>query len=328
MAAADQILELGEVSKLQSMNSQPELPTGWDTTKIPDQSGKRFLITGGNSGLGLESAKALVAKGAHVTITARSEIKGVAAMQSTGAQEFLELDLADLASVRTAAAKITESFNVVFLNAGIMVPPFSKTVDGFESQLGTNFLGHFAFAGLIEKFVTDRWVVTTSFVHRFGNFGDQTKETIKNRCRGIGHYSPWVSYGDSKLADLIFVNELERRRVNRGFGAIPLAAHPGWAHTNLTKRVSKADLASRVNELVAVKIAQSAAEGALPLLCAATLPGISQTAFLGPDKYFELKGSPKFTHGKALAYDQRLATNLWQVAEELTGVAWENSPHA
>ena len=328
MAAADQILELGEVSKLQSMNSQPELPTGWDTTKIPDQSGRRFLITGGNSGLGLESAKALVAKGAHVTITARSEIKGVAAMQSTGAQEFLELDLADLASVRTAAAKITESFNVVFLNAGIMVPPFSKTVDGFESQLGTNFLGHFAFAGLIEKFVTDRWVVTTSFVHRFGNFGDQTKETIKNRCRGIGHYSPWVSYGDSKLADLIFVNELERRRVNRGFGAIPLAAHPGWAHTNLTKRVSKADLASRVNELVAVKIAQSAAEGALPLLCAATLPGISQTAFLGPDKYFELKGSPKFTHGKALAYDQRLATNLWQVAEELTGVAWENSPHA
>jgi NAD(P)-dependent dehydrogenase (short-subunit alcohol dehydrogenase family) len=302
------------VGKLQSMKSQPELPTGWDTSKIPDQSGKRFLITGGNSGLGLESAKALVAKGAHVTITARSEVKGVAAMATTGAQEFLELDLADLSSVRSAAAKITEPFNVVLLNAGIMVPPFAKTVDGFESQLGTNFLGHFAFAGLIEKFVTDRWVVTTSFVHRFGNFGDQTKETIRNRCRGIGHYSPWISYGDSKLADLIFVNELERRRVSRSFGAIPLAAHPGWAHTNLTKRVSKSDLASRVNELVAGKIAQSAAEGALPLLCAATLPGITHTAFFGPDK--------------ALAYDQRLATNLWQVAEELTGVAWENSPHA
>jgi NAD(P)-dependent dehydrogenase (short-subunit alcohol dehydrogenase family) len=173
------------VGKLQSMKSQPELPTGWDTSKIPDQSGKRFLITGGNSGLGLESAKALVAKGAHVTITARSEVKGVAAMATTGAQEFLELDLADLSSVRSAAAKITEPFNVVLLNAGIMVPPFAKTVDGFESQLGTNFLGHFAFAGLIEKFVTDRWVVTTSFVHRFGNFGDQTKETIRNRCRGF-----------------------------------------------------------------------------------------------------------------------------------------------
>ena len=310
------------------MKSQPALTPGWDASNIPDQSGARFLITGGTSGLGFESAKALVAKGAHVTITARNEVKGIAAMQSTGAQEFLELDLADLASVRRAAATINEPFNVVLLNAGIMVPPFGKTVDGFESQLGTNFLGHFAFAGLIEKFVTDRWVVTTSFVHRFGNFGDQTKETIRNRCRGIGKYSPWISYGDSKLADLIFVNELERRRIARGFGAIPLAAHPGWAHTNLTKTVSKVDVASRLNELVAVKLAQSAAEGALPLLCAATLPGITHTAFFGPDKYFELKGSPKFTHGKDLAYDQTLATNLWQVAEELTGVAWENSPHA
>ena len=310
------------------MKSQPTLPPGWGASNIPDQTGARFLITGGNSGLGFESAKALVAKGAHVTITARSEVKGIAAMQSTGAQEFLELDLADLSSVRRAAATITEPFNVVLLNAGIMVPPFGKTVDGFESQLGTNFLGHFAFAGLIEKFVINRWVVTTSFVHRFGNFGDQTKETIRNRCRGIGKYSPWISYGDSKLADLIFVNELERRRIARGFGAIPMAAHPGWAHTNLTKTVSKVDVASRLNELVAIKLAQSAAEGALPLLCAATLPGITHTAFFGPDKYFELKGSPKFTHGKALAYDQTLATNLWQVAEELTGVSWENSPHA
>lgn len=310
------------------MKSQPTVPPNWGASNIPDQTGARFLITGGNSGLGLESAKALVAKGAHVTVTARSQVKGIAAMQSTGAQEFLELDLADLASVRRSAATITEPFNVVLLNAGIMVPPFAKTVDGFESQLGTNFLGHFAFAGLIEKFVINRWVVTTSFVHRFGNFGDQTKETIRNRCRGIGKYSPWISYGDSKLADLIFVNELERRRIARGFGAIPMAAHPGWAHTNLTKTVSKVDVASRLNELVAIKLAQSAAEGALPLLCAATLPGITHTAFFGPDKYFELKGSPKFTHGKALAYDQTLATNLWQVAEELTGVSWENSPHA
>lgn len=310
------------------MKSQPTVPPNWGASNIPDQTGARFLITGGNSGLGLESAKALVAKGAHVTVTARSQVKGIAAMQSTGAQEFLELDLADLASVRRAAATITEPFNVVLLNAGIMVPPFAKTVDGFESQLGTNFLGHFAFAGLIEKFVINRWVVTTSFVHRFGNFGDQTKETIRNRCRGIGKYSPWISYGDSKLADLIFVNELERRRIARGFGAIPMAAHPGWAHTNLTKTVSKVDVASRLNELVAIKLAQSAAEGALPLLCAATLSGITHTAFFGPDKYFELKGSPKFTHGKALAYDQTLATNLWQVAEELTGVSWENSPHA
>ncbi len=310
------------------MKSQPHLASGWNTSKIPDQTGKRYLITGGNSGLGLASAKVLVAKGAHVTITTRSEIKGVTAMLDSGAQEFLELDLADLASVRKAAATITQPFNVVFLNAGLMVPPFSKTVDGFESQLGTNYLGHFAFAGLIEKFVTDRWVVTTSFAHRLGNFGDQTKATIKERCFGVGKYSPWASYGDSKLADLIFVNELERRRVARGFGVIPLAAHPGWSHTNLMKAQATTNLVSRLGEAVAGKIAQTPAEGALPLLCAATLPGITHTALLGPDKYFELKGSPKFTHGKALAYDQTLATNLWQVAEELTGVAWENSPHA
>ncbi len=309
-------------------SSQPHLPAGWNTSRIPDQLGKRYLITGGNSGLGLECARALVAKGAYVTITSRSEIKGVAAMLSSGAQEFLELDLADLASIRNAAASITEPFHVVFLNAGIMAPPFGKTSDGFESQLGTNFLGHFALAGLIEKLVTDRWVVTTSFAHHLGNFGNQTKEEIKDRCLGIGKYSPWVSYGDSKLADLIFVSELERRRVARGYGAIPMAAHPGWANTNLFKHPVKAHPVAQLSDAVAGKLAQSGAEGALPLLCAATLPGITHTGFLGPDGFMELKGSPKFTHGKALAYDQNLATNLWQVAEELTGVAWENSPHA
>ena len=310
------------------MKSQPHLPRGWNTTRIPDLTGKRYLITGANSGLGLATAKALVAKGAHVTVTARSEIKGATAMLDSGAQEALLLDLADLSSIRKAATKITEPYDVVFLNAGIMVPPFSKTVDGFESQMGTNHLGHFAFAGLIERFVKERWVVTSSFAHRLGNFGDQTRETIKNRCLGIGKYSPWISYGDSKLANLLFVNELERRRVARGFGPIPIAAHPGWSRTNLFGGPEKKDPISRLSELTADKFAQTAAEGALPLLCGAVLEGINHTAFIGPDGFMELKGSPKFTHAKALAYDQQLATNLWQVSEELTGVAWENSPHA
>ncbi len=310
------------------MNSQPNLPSGWNTSRIPNQTGKRYLVTGGNSGLGFEVAKALVAKGAHVTITVRSEVKGVAAMSSTGAQEFIVMDLGDLTSIRTAAASITQPFNVVFLNAGIMAVPFAKTVDGFESQRGTNYLGHFAFAGLIEKFVTDRWVITTSLMHRIGNFGNQTQEEITERSLGIGKYSPWTAYGDSKLALLVFANELERRRVARGFGAIPMAAHPGWAYTNLFKHPGRAHPIARLSDLVGPKLAQSAAAGALPLLRAATLPGLGHTAFLAPDGLFEMWGSPKFTQGKALAYDQQLASNLWQVSEKLTGVAWENSPHA
>ncbi|MEJ0014302.1 MAG: SDR family NAD(P)-dependent oxidoreductase [Actinomycetota bacterium] len=310
------------------MNPQPHLPSGWNTSRIPDQHGKRYLVTGGNSGLGFEVAKALVVKGAHVTITARSEVKGLAAMSSSGAQGFIVMDLADLASVRKAADSITEPFNCVFLNAGIMAVPYAKTVDGFESTLGTNYLGHFAFAGLIEKFVIDRWVVTTSIMHRFGNFGNQTQQDIKDRCLGIGKYSPWTAYGDSKLALLVFANELERRRVARGFGAIPIAAHPGWAYTNLFKHPGRAHPIARLSDLVGPKLAQSAADGALPLLCAATLQGLNHTAFLAPDGLFEMWGSPKFTNGKALAYDQQLANNLWQVSEKLTGVAWENSPHA
>ena len=310
------------------MKSQPNLPSGWNTSRIPDQSGKRYLVTGGNSGLGLETAKALSAKGAHVTVTARTAIKGAVAMAETGAVEFIEMDLGSLASIRAAATQVREPYNAVFLNAGIMAVPFAKTVDGFESQVGVNFLGHFAFAGLIEKFVTDRWVVTTSLAHRWGTFGNQTVHEIRSRCMGVGHYSPWGAYGDSKLADVILVNELERRRVARGHGAIPLAAHPGWSNTNLFKNPTKAHPISQLSDLVAGKFAQTGAEGALPLLCAGVLEGITHTAFLGPDGLLELKGSPKFTHGKALAYDQQLASNLWQVAEELTGVTWENAPHA
>ena len=311
-----------------TMKSQPHLPAGWNTSRIGDLTGKRYLITGGNSGLGLETAKALVAKGAHVTITARSEAKAIAAMHSTGAQEFIEMDLGDLSSITRAASQVSTPYNVVFLNAGIMAVPFAKTVDGFESQIGVNHLGHFAFAGLIEKYVTDRWVVTSSLAHRVGGFGNQTKDAIRNRCQGIGKYSPFMAYGDTKLANLLFVNELERRRVARGYGAIPMAAHPGWADTNLFKNPTKAHPVSQLSDMVASKFAQTAAQGALPLLCAATFDGIHHTAFLGPDGFMELKGSPKFTHGKALAYDQPLASNLWQVSEELTRVAWENSPHA
>ena len=133
------------------MKNKVQIPAHWDTSAIPDQTGKNFLITGATSGLGLETAKALAAKNAHVTITARSAEKGEKALKQTGAQEFIELDLADLSSVHKAAKEVTKKYDVVFLNAGIMVPPFAKTVDGFESQMATNHLGHFAFAGKVRR---------------------------------------------------------------------------------------------------------------------------------------------------------------------------------
>ena len=307
------------------MKNKVQIPAHWDTSAIPDQTGKNFLITGATSGLGLETAKALAAKNAHVTITARSAEKGEKALKQTGAQEFIELDLADLSSVHKAAKEVTKKYDVVFLNAGIMVPPFAKTVDGFESQMATNHLGHFAFAGLIAKQITGRLVLTSSFAHRIGTLGDGTQKDIENRIRGIGKYSPWAAYGDSKLANLLFVYELERMRLKNG-GFIPVAAHPGWAHTNLFSHDEKINIFAKMGDLFG-RIAQSAAQGALPQLCAGTYPGITKSVFIGPE-HFELRGHPKITRGKSLAYDAELAANLWQVSQSLTGVTWENSAHA
>ena len=314
--------------------NQPHLASGWNAASIPDQTAKSFLITGGTSGLGLEVAKVLVARGGNVTITARSESKAVVAMKASGAQDCIALDLCDLASVHSASKLVTSTYDVVFLNAGIMATPFGKTVDGFELQLGTNHLGHFAFAGLIEKFIGDRLVVTSSLAARMGTFGDKSKAEISDRCMGVGRYSPWASYGDSKLANLLFVHELERRRIRSGKGFVPLAAHPGLARTNLMKGVtglgpvSRHALVEKVSNALVGSVAQSAERGALPILCAATIAGVHHTAFFGPDGFLDLKGSPKITHSKALAYDPNLAATLWQVSEELTGVRWEDTAHA
>jgi len=292
-----------------------------------DQSGKKFLITGGTSGLGLAAATALTAKGGEVTITARDPKKGARAQESSGAAHLIELDLANLASIRDCATSITTEFDVVILNAGVMAIPYRLTADGFEMQLGTNHLGHFAFAGLIKNQIKERLISVASQAHRLGTFGDHSKDEIRTRALGKGKYSPWSAYGDSKLANLLFINEIERRRLREKWNFISIAAHPGWANTNLQKvgpMMAGRSFQAKAMIATSALLAQTPLEGAYPVLAAATYPNILGASYLGPRGLGEMRGTPKFTHGKALAYDQTLAKNLWEVSEELTGVTWEN----
>jgi NAD(P)-dependent dehydrogenase (short-subunit alcohol dehydrogenase family) len=301
-----------------------EIPRGWNAHHIADLEGRRYLVTGGTSGLGLETARALVAHGAHVTITARNVHKASAVVKDHGASDVLEMDLTDLASIRSAAQSVSEPYHVVILNAGVMWTPYTLTRDGLELQMATNHLGHFALAGLMKDMITERLVAVSSVYHRYGTFGDGSIDEIRRRCQGLAPYSSHNAYGDSKLANLLFVEEIERRRVARGWKFIALAAHPGWSNTHLFDiATSERGFFGRVTNVSSRFLAQSAARGALPQLCAATYPGLVGGEFLGPSGPGELRGSPKIVHVGAKALDENLARNLWSVSEELTGVSWE-----
>ena len=306
------------------MITAPRIPAGWTEANIGDQSGRRFLITGATSGLGLAAAKALVAKGADVTITARNEAKAAQAIGVIGKPvHAIYMDLANLASVRQAATEVNAlpAFDVVALNAGVMVPPFSRTVDGFELQMGTNHLGHFAFAGLIRHRISERLVSQASQAHRMGSFGDGTIEEVRATCLCEGKYSAWGQYGASKLANLLFSAQVERLRLQNNWSFIPVTAHPGWTNTSLFRTGGAASFPTRY-------IAQKVEVGVLPLLAAMTFPGLIGNSYIGPNGIGEMRGTPRLTRPRSLALDPILAANLWSVSEELTGVSWETSSHA
>jgi len=303
------------------MSNVTTIARGWDASDIGDLTGKSFLITGGTSGIGKETALELARAGAHVTITARDAAKGAAVVAEIAKESvaFQLLDLADLASVKKFAKDFTQPVDVLILNAGVMATPFSLTKDGFEMQMGTNHLGHFALAGLLREKVSERIVAVSSQMHRTSRISGITEDELRNRCRGIGAYNPWSAYALSKLANLLFIHEFERRSNRNGWGIEAIAAHPGYAATNL---ISGASVQDRAGSLANAIFAQSAARGALPTLCAATFPGLYGASYIGPDGFMELRGFPKLTRAAAIAYDQRLAAQLWSVSEELTGVTW------
>ncbi|TFC17387.1 SDR family NAD(P)-dependent oxidoreductase [Cryobacterium algoritolerans] len=290
--------------------------TDWTTAHLPDLAGKTIIVTGASSGIGLETARAFAAHRAHVVLAVRDETKGRAAAATIcGDTEVRRLDLADLASVRRFAADWNVDIHVLVNNAGVMLPPFGHTTDGFELQFGTNHLGHFALTNLLLPHITGRVVTVASSAHRSGHldFDDLNFADRPYRSGSAG-------YGQSKLANLLFTLELQRRLEASGRPVIATAAHPGMAATNLNSSSTNALL--RVVGAVAVRLlAQNAAAGAEPTLFAATaeIPGGS---YAGPSRRREMAGPPTLVSRSAAAGDAGDAARLWTMSEELTGIRY------
>jgi NAD(P)-dependent dehydrogenase (short-subunit alcohol dehydrogenase family) len=302
----------------------------WTAADVPDQAGRRAIVTGANSGLGYETALALAAHGAEVTMAVRDTAKGEAAAQQIRAQapaasiEVRRLDLADLASIDEFAWLWREShpdgLDMLINNAGIMAIPRRDTADGFEMQLGTNHLGHFALTGrLLDAIRPEGRIVTVSSqAHRMGRMDFED-------LMGERKYGAWRAYGQSKLANLLFMRSLAERLERAGSTIASVAAHPGFASTHLQAvapemkgRGWQVKIMDGVNKVMA----QSATMGALPTLYAATFPAIRGGDYVGPDGFGEQRGHPKLVGMNASARDDEAANRLWTVSEELTGVRY------
>jgi NAD(P)-dependent dehydrogenase (short-subunit alcohol dehydrogenase family) len=285
----------------------------FSTTDLPDMSGRSVIVTGANSGIGAAAARALASAGARVVLAVRSLDKGrAAAATMAGETEVRELDLASLASVREFAAAWDGEIDLLINHAGVMVPPLTRTADGFELQFGTNHLGHFALTNLLLEHVSGPVVTVSSTAHRFGriDFEDLNWERKP--------YNAWRAYGQSKLANLLFTAELQRRLTAAGSDVLATAAHPGYAATNLQSHSQRRslDLVMAISNRL---FAQDENGGALPTLYAAVadIPG---NGFAGPGGFMEQRGAPKLVGRSAAAQDMDVARRLWDVSEELTGV--------
>ena len=298
----------------------------WSTADIPDQTGRVAIITGANTGLGLETARALAAAGAQVVLAVRDLDKGAATVEEIGKTApagnlaLQRLDLSSLSDIRSAAEQLGDQYPQIDLlinNAGVMYPPKGNTADGFELQFGTNHLGHFALTALLLENLTtvrgSRVVTVSSNGHKFRaaiHFDDLQWER---------NYSRVGAYAQSKLANLLFTYELQRRLEAAGAETVALAAHPGASGTELMRHIT---FGPEALSAAALKLAQSPAMGALPSLRAATDPTAVGGQYYGPSGFGEFRGYPKVVKSSRQSHDQALQQRLWSVSGELTGVSF------
>jgi NAD(P)-dependent dehydrogenase (short-subunit alcohol dehydrogenase family) len=293
----------------------------WSEADIPDLSGRVAVVTGANSGIGFETARALAQKGARVVLACRDPRKGqeaelrIRAGLPEARVRFLRLDLGSLASIGAFCQELASAerrLDILCNNAGVMMPPLSRTADGFELQIGTNHLGHFALTArllpLIRRAPDARIVTVSSLAHYWGriDFDDLNAER---------RYSPTRAYGQSKLANLLFTRELARRLSARDEPIVAAAAHPGSTRTNLQQH-------SRVMYAAVALFSQLPREGALPTLYAATAPDVRGGDYYGPGRMLEMIGSPRPARSTPAAKNPETAARLWDVSERLTGVGF------
>jgi NAD(P)-dependent dehydrogenase (short-subunit alcohol dehydrogenase family) len=295
----------------------------WDSNDIPDQKGRVAIVTGSSSGIGYETARVLANKNATVVIAVRNMKKGTAVAEKIKAAyenadiKVIELDLANLESVRQFSENFKKNhtrLDLLINNAGVMMPPYAKTSDGFELQFGTNHLGHFVLTGLLMDLIlntgSSRVVNVSSTAHKSGkiDFDDLNWEKRK--------YKKMQTYADSKIANLYFTYELQRKLEKAGSHTIAVASHPGWTATELQRHVGIVHFLNRF-------FSQGIEMGALPTLYAAIASDAKGGDYYGPSGWLEMRGYPKKVESNGLSHDKEIAKRLWEVSEKLTGRKWE-----
>lgn len=305
--------------------------TKWTTNDIPDLAGKVIIVTGGNSGLGYESVKTFAEKGAEVIMASRNAQKAEAAKSAimqgnpSGKVVIMELDLGSLDSVKSfgsAYKKQYDRLDVLLNNAGIMMTPYQLTKDGFESQLGTNHFGHFALTGqlfdLLKKTPGSRIVNVSSLAHKKGTF--DFDDLLYNHGKS---YDPMKAYNRSKMANLLFTYELQRK-LDGKTNVMTVAAHPGVSMTNLASHL-KNTFMFKLFSLFSGLIAHPVADGALPQIRAAVDPAAKAGNYYGPAGFNEMKGAPVVVQSNSASHNEQIAQKLWEVTEKLTGVTFDFS---